>query len=114
MYYVYAVTSFFIGLFIANGVFSYQSKYIDPSFWSTIKYQVMVLPLFLVANIFIGYGVKWGYKAVGSLTFVLAGSKALEMIIFLIMGFIFYAEVPTWKTAVGLIFVVMGLIIAKL
>jgi drug/metabolite transporter (DMT)-like permease len=102
------------GLLITNSVFSYQSKFIDPSFWSTFKYQFAALSLFLIANIFIGYGVKFGYKALGNLTFVLASSKGLEMLILILMGYLFYAEIPTWKTFIGLAIVVVGLVVSKL
>lgn len=114
MFLIYGVICFTIGLLITNSVFSYQSKHIDPSFWSTFKYQLASLPLFLIANVFIGYGVKFGYKALGNLTFVLASSKGLEMLILILMGYLFYAEIPTWKTLIGLAIVVVGLVVSKL
>ncbi len=114
MYLISSVLLFLCGLFITDGVFSYQSKYIDSAFLPTFKFQLMVLPLFLIANVLLGYAVKFGYKALGNLTFVLAGSKGIEMVILVLMGYIFYAEMPTWKTLVGLLLVVIGLVIAKL
>jgi drug/metabolite transporter (DMT)-like permease len=114
MYYFYSTVLVFGGLFIVNLIFSYQSKHIDPHFWTTLKFQLLMLPLFLSANICIGYGVKFGYKALGNLSYVLAASKGLEILISLIMGYIFLKEVPTWKTGIGLGIVVIGFVVAKL
>lgn len=114
MYLIFSILLFLCGLFITDGVFSYQSKYIDPAFLSTLKFQLMALPLFLIANVLLGYAVKFGYKSLGNLTFVLAGSKGIEMVILVLMGFIFYTEIPTWKTVMGLLLVVIGLVVAKL
>jgi drug/metabolite transporter (DMT)-like permease len=114
MYYIYSIILIFGGLFAANFIFSYQSKHIDTHFWDTFKYQLMMLPLFLVINLCIGYGIKFGYKAIGNLSYVLAASKGLELIISLIMGYIFLKEIPNWKTGVGLCLVLVGFIMAKL
>jgi drug/metabolite transporter (DMT)-like permease len=114
MYYVYSFLLVCGGLFVVNFIFSYQSKHIDPHFWTTLKFQLMMLPLFLIANLSIGYGVKFGYKALHNLSYVLATSKGLELLISLLMGYLFYREAPTWKTALGLGIVMTGFIIAKI
>ncbi len=59
----------FVGLFLINVLFSYQNKHIDPAFETTLKYQIYAFPLFLIANMLIGYGIKFGFKAVHNLTF---------------------------------------------
>jgi drug/metabolite transporter (DMT)-like permease len=114
MYYVYAISCVFWGLFIVNLVFSYQSKHIDSAILPTFKFHVLALPIFLMANMLIGYGIKIGFKVVGNLSYVLATSKGLEIIISLIMGYLFLKEIPTWKTLVGFVIVIIGFIVAKL
>lgn len=113
MYYLYSGLCLLAGLTGVNLIFSYQSKHIDPQFWSTLKFQTLALPLFLIANMCIGYGVKFGYKAVGNLSYVLVASKGLEMFISLAMGFLFLREMPTWRTWVGLGIVLIGFTVAK-
>ncbi|MCY9670621.1 hypothetical protein M5X11_38015 [Paenibacillus alginolyticus] len=112
MYYLYSTSLVFGGLFIVNFIFSYQSKHIDPHFWTTLKFQLLMLPLFLVANTCIGYGVKFGLKVIGNLSYVLAAAKGMEILISLIMGYFFLREVPTWKTGIGLGIVLIGFVVA--
>lgn len=114
MLYLYSVACLLSGLSIVNAAFSYQSKHIDPSFLATLKFQLIVLPLFLAANMLIGYGIKFGFKAVNNLTYVLAASKGFEILISVLIGFLFMREIPTWKTWTGLCIVVVGFAIAKL
>ncbi|UHA73564.1 hypothetical protein [Paenibacillus sp. 481] len=112
--YVYSAICLIGGLLIVNAIYSYQSIHIDPAFWTTLKYQVAVLPLFLAASMLIGYGVKFGHKVLGNLTFVLTVSKGIEIVICVLMGFLFMREIPTWKTWLGLSIVVVGFFITKM
>ncbi|MFJ5623334.1 hypothetical protein ACIQD3_11460 [Peribacillus loiseleuriae] len=114
MNYFYSLACLFSGLFLINALISYQSKHIDPAFWVTLKFQLIVLPLFLTANMLIGYGVKFGFKAIHNLTYVLVTSKVIEIIIALIMGYIFLKEVPTWKTLLGFLIIIVGLVVSKI
>ena len=114
MNYIYSLMCLFSGLFLINLIFSYQSKHIDPAFWETFKFQLLLLPLFLTANMLIGYGVKFGFKAIHNLTYVLVTSKVIEILIALIMGYIFLKEIPTWKTLLGFSIIIVGLIVSKL
>ena len=114
MYYLYSILLVFGGLFIVNFIFSYQSKHVDPGFWTTCKFQLLMLPCFFAANMGIGYGVKFGLKALGNLGYVLAGSKVVELLISLLMGYLFFKEVPGWKTAIGYGLIVVGFVLAKL
>jgi drug/metabolite transporter (DMT)-like permease len=114
MNYIYSLALLFSGLFLVNLIFSYQSKHIDPAFWETLKFQLLVLPLFLTANMLIGYGVKFGFKTVDNLTYVLVTSKGIEILISLMMGYMFLKEIPTWKTLLGFSIIIVGLIISKI
>ncbi|KRD87932.1 hypothetical protein ASE51_26485 [Bacillus sp. Root147] len=114
MNYFYGGTFLFFGLFLINCLFSYQNKHVGPAFWTTLKYQMYVFPLFLVANMLIGYGIKFGFKAVHNLTFVLLTSKGMEVIIAVLMGYLFFKEAPTWKTLLGILIMVIGVIISKI
>jgi len=114
MSYVYSFMLVFSGLFAANFIFSFQSKHIDPHLWTTFKFQLRMLPFFFGANLAIGYGVKFGFKALGNLSYVLAVSKGLELLISLLLGYLFFREIPSWKTAIGLGFVLVGFVIAKI
>jgi hypothetical protein len=90
MNYLYGGTFLFVGLFLINVLFSYQNKHIDPDFRTTLKYQIYAFPLFLIANMLIGYGIKFVFKAVHNLTFVLLISKGMEAIIAVLMGSFLY------------------------
>ena len=114
MSYFYGATFLFSGLFLINLLFSYQSKHIDPAFWTTLKYQLFAFPLFLIANMLIGYGIKFGFKAIQNLTFVLVTSKGIEIVISILMGYLFFKEVPTWKTALGFFIMLVGIIVSKI
>lgn len=113
MYYLYSSSLLVAGLMIVNAVYSYQSKHIDPHFWTTFKFQLLMLPLFLAANLCIGIGIKLGYKALGHLTYVLLASKGLELFVSLLMGFLFMKETPTWRTWVGVCIIMAGFVVAK-
>ncbi|GGG68045.1 hypothetical protein [Paenibacillus radicis (ex Gao et al. 2016)] len=101
------------GLSIINMILSYQSKHIDPHFWTTVKFQLLMLPLFLVANICIGYGIRIGYKASGNLSYMLVAAKCLEILISLAMGYLFMKELPNWKTWAGIVVIVIGVLLVK-
>ncbi|WP_166238519.1 hypothetical protein [Paenibacillus turpanensis] len=111
---VYGIGLLIAGLFLINAIFSYQSKHIDPAFWTTIWFQVKMIPLFFAANVMIGFGIKYNYKSTGSLTFALSLSKGFEIFIVVLMGYLFLKEVPTWKTWVGLSLVIGGFVITRL
>ncbi|TVY01243.1 hypothetical protein [Cohnella terricola] len=110
---VYAIALLLGGLLAINTVFAYQSKHIDPAFWSTVWYQAKLLPLFFAANVMVGYGIKFTVKALGTLTFALILSKGIELLVSVLMGFIFLKETPNWKTALGLAIVFAGVWISK-
>jgi len=113
MLYLYSVLLLFGGLTVINLIFSYQSKHIDPAFWTTFKFQLMLLPVFLAANLGIGYGVKFGVKATHQLSYVLVGAKCIEVLISIGMGYLFLREVPNWKTWVGVGVIAVGLWLVK-
>ncbi|WP_136606823.1 hypothetical protein [Paenibacillus dokdonensis] len=114
MFYVYCVSLLIGGLSIVNTVFSYQSKHIDPQLWSTFKFQLLMLPLMLAANLCIGYGIRFGFKASGQLSFILVAAKCLEIFISVAMGFLFLKEIPSWKTWLGLAVIIGGVMLTKL
>ncbi|CAM4483001.1 drug/metabolite transporter (DMT)-like permease [Paenibacillus endophyticus] len=113
MHYIYSSALLLTGLLVVNAIYSYQNKHIDPHFWTTLKFQLLALPLFLIANLCIGYGIKWGYKAIGSLGYVLLASKGMELFVSLFMGFIFMRETPSWRTWTGLAIILIGFFVAK-
>ncbi|QJC50834.1 hypothetical protein HGI30_04145 [Paenibacillus albicereus] len=101
------------GLGAINAVFAYQGKHVDPAFWSALKYQLLLLPVMLGANLSIGSGIKLGLKAVPSLSFVLVAAKCLEILLSVGMGYLFFREVPGWKTWAGLAVIASGLLLMK-
>ncbi|MEK3901410.1 hypothetical protein [Paenibacillus sp. FSL R7-0179] len=113
MMYLISLALMFVGLTSINIIFSYQSKHIDPHFWSTFKFQLMMLPLFLAANLSVGYGVKFGMKALNQLGYVLIIAKCIEVLISIWMGYWFMKETPSWKTWIGLIVIITGVILVK-
>ncbi|WP_281887373.1 hypothetical protein [Paenibacillus sp. YYML68] len=110
---LYGMGLLLAGLLIINSIFSYQSKHIDPALWPTLWYQLKLVPLFFVANVMVGYGVKLSYKSTNNLTFSLSIAKGIEIFICVLMGYIFLKEIPTWRTYTGLAVVVAGYIIMK-
>ncbi|UVI33788.1 hypothetical protein [Paenibacillus spongiae] len=113
MLYLYSFGLLLGGLSVINLIFSYQSKHIDPHFWMIAKFQLVMLPLFLLANMCIGYGIRFGYKAARNLTFILIVGKCMEIVISLIMGYLFLREIPNWKTWVGLGVILIGVVLVK-
>ncbi|MBT2738999.1 hypothetical protein ACSU6B_19755 [Neobacillus sp. C211] len=110
---VYAIALLLGGLLAVNAIFAYQSKHIDPAFWTTVWYQTKLLPVLFTANLMIGFGVKFTYKVFGNLTFALTFSKGIEILVCVLMGFLFMKEVPNWKTLLGLAIVIVGYWISK-
>lgn len=111
---VYAIALLAGGLFAINAIFAYQSKHIDPVFWTTVWYQLKLLPVLFVANLMIGFGVKFTYLVFGNMIFTLTFSKGIEMMICVLIGFLFLKEVPNWRTLIGLAIVMAGFWILKL
>ncbi|GAE05174.1 hypothetical protein [Paenibacillus sp. JCM 10914] len=97
MLYLVSFGLLFAGLLCINIIFAYQSKHIDPHFWTTLKFQFWMLPLFFVANLSIGYGVKFGAKVFHQLSFILIIAKCMEVLISVGMGYWFMKEVPLGK-----------------
>lgn len=113
MFYIYSVGLLFGGLSIINLVFSYQTKHIQHTFWPTLQFQLFMLPLFLIANMCIGYGIRYGYKATDQLGYTLIFSKCLEILISLGVAYLFLKEVPTWKNWAGIGIIALGIILVK-
>ncbi|RXZ83179.1 hypothetical protein EBB07_07585 [Paenibacillaceae bacterium] len=113
MLYLSSVALLFAGLTVINLIFSYQSKHIDPHFWSILKFQLWMLPIFLIANLCVGYGIKLGFKASQHLSFILIAAKCIEILISLWMGYLFLKETPTSKTWIGLAIIAVGLVLVK-
>lgn len=109
----YSVIILFIGCLLINGVFAFQTKFIGTSFGETFRYQLYALPIVFLANILLGLGYKMGYKYIGNNTLVVSGSKLLDIISLLLVSFIFFTEIPSWKTLVGLCLVIAGIIVTK-
>jgi drug/metabolite transporter (DMT)-like permease len=110
----YSVLILIIGFFLINGIFAFQTKFVGATFGETFKYQLYVLPIFFLSNLLIGYGYKLGYKFLGNNTLVVSSSKLLDILSLLLISFIFFSEVPSWKTLIGLCLILTGIIIAKL
>ncbi|MFD2673113.1 hypothetical protein [Marinicrinis sediminis] len=114
MIWLYGMTCLVIGLSVINGIFSFQSKYIDPDFWLTLRFQLKMIPLFFLSNVLIGFGIKWIFKASGQLTFTLTLTKGIEIGMILIMGYLFMKEIPTWKTFAGLFLIISGFVLTRI
>jgi drug/metabolite transporter (DMT)-like permease len=113
MWYAISFALIFAGLTCINIIFSYQSKHIDPQFWSTFKFQLLMLPFFFAANLSIGYGVKFGMKVVNQLGILLIIAKCIEVLISIGMGYWFMKEVPSWKTWIGLAIIGVGVVLVR-
>ncbi|WZY01389.1 hypothetical protein NSQ26_04950 [Bacillus sp. FSL W7-1360] len=109
-----AIRLLFGGLFIINAIFAYQAKHIEPVFLTTLWYQVKLVPLMLAANLMIGFGVKKAYDVLQQLTLSLTLSKAIEISVCVLLGWIFLKEVPNWRTAVGMAMIVGGFFVMKI
>ncbi|QQK80907.1 hypothetical protein HUG20_14075 [Salicibibacter cibi] len=101
------------GLLIINGIYAYQSKHIDAHFLSTLWYYVKIIPLLLSAILMIGYGVKFLTSSSNHLTFALIVSKGLEILVSVVIGYIFFKEIPTWRTGVGIGIILTGFWVVK-
>jgi drug/metabolite transporter (DMT)-like permease len=112
--FVFAIALLAGGLFAINAIFAYQSEHIHPAFWTTVWYQLKLLPVFFAANLLIGYGLKFTYQVFGHMTLTLAFSKGIEMTVCVLIGFLFLKEVPNWRTLLGLAIIVAGFWIMKL
>lgn len=70
--------------------------------------------LFLIVNMLIGYGIKFGFKVVYNLIFVLLILKGMEVIIVVLMGYFFFKEVFMWKILLEIFIMVIGVVIFKM
>ncbi|MCM3322558.1 hypothetical protein [Cytobacillus kochii] len=101
------------GLFIINGIYAYQTKHIDAFFLSTLWYYIKLVPLFIAASLMIGYGVKFLSKHVDNLSFSLIASKGIEILVSLIIGYLFFKETPTIRTGFGIVVILVGFWLLK-
>ncbi|MFC4104042.1 hypothetical protein [Paenibacillus xanthanilyticus] len=109
----YGIALLFGGLLAVNGLFAYQSKHIDPTFWPTVWFQLKWVPLMFAANVMIGFGIKFCYRTTDNLTFSLSLAKGIEIAICVLLGWVFLHEVPSWKTYAGVAAVVGGFVLMK-
>ncbi|MDL4839900.1 hypothetical protein [Aquibacillus rhizosphaerae] len=108
-----AVILMLSGLVIINAIYAYHTKHIDSHFLSTLSYFIKQVPFFLSASMMIGYGVKFLTKIVDNLTFSLIASKGLEILVSVAIGLIFFKEVPSWRTAMGIIIILVDFWVLK-
>ncbi|ERN53894.1 hypothetical protein M3689_14825 [Alkalihalophilus marmarensis] len=101
------------GLLIINTIYAYQTKHIDSNFFHTLWYYIKLIPFFLSASMMIGYGVKYLTKIVDNLTFSLIVSKGMEILVCVVIGYIFLKEIPTWRTGIGITIILFGFWILK-
>lgn len=101
------------GLLIINTIYAYQTKHIDSNFFHTLWYYIKLIPLFLSASMMIGYGVKFLTKVVGNLTFSLIVSKGMEILVCVVIGYIFFKEFPNWRTGIGITIILIGFWVLK-
>lgn len=110
---VYGIGLLLGGLLMINGVLSYQAKHIEPVFWPTVLYQLKLLPIIFAANLTIGFGIQYVYRAMGNLTVTLVLSKCIEILVCVLIGYVFMKEIPTWKTFLGLAIIAGGFMITR-
>lgn len=101
------------GLLIINAIYAYQTKHIDSNFFHTLWYYIKLVPFFLSASMMIGYGVKYLTKIAGNLTFSLIVSKGMEILVCMVIGYIFFKEIPNWRTGFGITIILFGFWILK-
>ncbi|KPB03941.1 hypothetical protein AAV98_14900 [Bacillus sp. CHD6a] len=101
------------GLLIINTIYAYQAKHIDSNFLHTLWYYIKLIPFFLSASMMIGYGVKFLTKVVGNLTFSLIVSKGMEILVCVVIGYIFFKEFPNWRTGIGITIILIGFWVLK-
>lgn len=111
---VYAALLLIGGLMSINAVFAYQTKHVDPAFWPSVWYMTKLLPVLLISNLMISFGVKFLYKMFHNLTFALTLAKGVEILVCVVIGFLFMKEIPNWKTLVGLGIIIFGFWVSKL
>jgi drug/metabolite transporter (DMT)-like permease len=61
----------------------------------------------------IGYGVKFLTKVVGNLTFSLIVSKGMEILVCVVIGYIFFKEFPNGRTGIGITIILIGFWVLK-
>ena len=101
------------GLLIINAIYAYHTKHIDSNFLPTLWYYIKLVPLFLSASMMVGYGVKFLTKIVDNLTFSFIVSKGMEILVSAAIGYIFLKEIPSWRTGIGIVIILIGFWILK-
>lgn len=101
------------GLSIINAIYAYQNSHIESNFLPTLWYYIKVVPFFLCASLMVGYGVKFFTKIVDNLTFSLIVSKGVEILVSVAIGYIFLKEIPSWRTGVGVLVILIGFWVLK-
>lgn len=84
-----------------------------PLDWSFALYHIKLMPVYALLNILTGLGYLYGQRFFGSLTLSVASSNLIKILTLLVVAFLVLHEVPSWKTYIGLLFILIGVVIAK-
>jgi len=89
-------------------------KDVDLNNFQVTMHHLKMLPVYLIANIFISIGFITGIKNGGSPLFLISASMFVWTICLLIIGAIIYKQIPGWLTLVGFIVIIAGILIIQM
>lgn len=89
------VASLLAGTLAIAFAFVYQVKVVPPEPWAVFRYNILILPAVLLANVLIGYGFVSANRAGWNLPVVVAGQIfAYQVLVFALSKFLLRQDLP--------------------
>ena len=90
-----------------------QIRDFEPLTTDFFLYQLKIAPVYVITNILSAIAFAYGSKFFGSLTLSVLASNLIKIVSLGLIAFLILHEIPSYKTIIGLGFILIGIIIAK-
>ncbi|MBC9782948.1 hypothetical protein H1S01_00300 [Heliobacterium chlorum] len=88
-----------------------QAKFIEPSLWPALRYNLMILPIIYIANTLLNVSFTKGQGSFGSLAVVVGTQVGIYMTCLVIFSAFLLHQYPSWNTLFGVALLVAGAIV---
>ena len=101
----------YVGFGIVN---FYQSKYIEPTSFNLLKYNLCIIPITFILNYLVTLTFNKGYKSIGEMLPITLIYVAVGVFSYVVVNYIFFKEIPKMNQIIAIILVIIALVICNI
>lgn len=113
MQHILTILSFSVAYLLINLIIFYQVNNIQPTIWNLTKYNFIMLPILLFANILITMTFNRAFSSIGRMWPVTIMCWGAQVIVIAVLTIVFFKEVPNRNVLIGLALTISGILIAN-